>query len=295
MTEEVTAVKTENPPTLFERLGGTEAVRAVVDDFYDRVLADAALAPFFEGKKVASLRYHQLRFLKVAFTHVPDDLDVPKMMIDKHRRLFESGLNETHFDKVAGHLVAALTDAGVSSELIAEAAAIVVPLRRAFEAGSILHGGTTVGEEKKDDMAQVLRATTPEGKAETLMDRLGGASALKAAVHGLYPRLLDDPDVSSFFQEINMAQLKIHQLEFFKVAFGQVPDNLDVMKLMKDKHSKLFAKGLNATHFDKVAQHFAAALKELNVAPEVVDEAVGVIAPLREAFEQGALEAAKRN
>ena len=49
--------------TLYERLGGRAAIRAVVDDFYDRLLADDDIAPFFEGADVERLRRTQTEFL----------------------------------------------------------------------------------------------------------------------------------------------------------------------------------------------------------------------------------------
>jgi len=49
--------------TLYERLGGREAIRAVVDDFYDRLLADDDLGPFFADADVATLRRTQTDFL----------------------------------------------------------------------------------------------------------------------------------------------------------------------------------------------------------------------------------------
>lgn len=49
--------------TLYERLGGREGIRAVVDDFYDRLLADEDLGPFFEGADVERLRETQTDFL----------------------------------------------------------------------------------------------------------------------------------------------------------------------------------------------------------------------------------------
>jgi hemoglobin len=52
--------------TLYERLGGREGIRAVVDDFYDRLLADEALGPFFEDADVESLRRTQTTFLCAA-------------------------------------------------------------------------------------------------------------------------------------------------------------------------------------------------------------------------------------
>ena len=49
--------------TLYERLGEREGIEAVVDDFYDRLVADESLGPFFEGANMASLRRTQTDFL----------------------------------------------------------------------------------------------------------------------------------------------------------------------------------------------------------------------------------------
>lgn len=49
--------------TLYDRLGGNEGIRAVVDEFYDRLLTDDELGPFFEGADVERLRRTQTDFL----------------------------------------------------------------------------------------------------------------------------------------------------------------------------------------------------------------------------------------
>lgn len=51
--------------TLYERLGGHDAIRAVVDDFYDALLNDEELARFFEDSDVdvERLRRTQTDFL----------------------------------------------------------------------------------------------------------------------------------------------------------------------------------------------------------------------------------------
>jgi hemoglobin len=48
---------------LYERLGEQEGIRAVVDDFYDRLLDDEQLGPFFEGADMELLRRTQTDFL----------------------------------------------------------------------------------------------------------------------------------------------------------------------------------------------------------------------------------------
>ena len=48
---------------LYKRLGEQEGIRAVVDDFYDRLLADDELGPFFETADMEKLRRTQTDFL----------------------------------------------------------------------------------------------------------------------------------------------------------------------------------------------------------------------------------------
>ena len=115
-------------------LSVSDALRAAVEIFYARVTGDEKLKVFFEGVSVARLKVHQFNFLRFAFTEIPKDMDVHQYMIDKHARLFNDlGLNETHFDLVAGHLVATLQQLNVSEPVIADVVAVVGPLRAAFE------------------------------------------------------------------------------------------------------------------------------------------------------------------
>ena len=121
---------------LLDRIGGDAALEAAVDAFYKRVIADQALAKFFDGTDVEKLKKHQFKFMKLAFTKIPESVDVAKILTDKHSKLFDMGLNATHFDLVAGHLVDALQSLSVPQNLIDEAVGIVGPLRAVFEAGA---------------------------------------------------------------------------------------------------------------------------------------------------------------
>lgn len=122
---------------LLERLGGTEALRVAVDEFYSRVIADKALHPFFEGVNVKLLKWHQYNFMSIAFTEVPDDMDVAELIRTKHARLFLDGLDETHFDIVAGHFIATLKHLGVQQAEIDQAVGVIAPLRPVFVEGAI--------------------------------------------------------------------------------------------------------------------------------------------------------------
>ena len=273
------------PTTLFERLGGVEAVRAAVNELYKRILADPKLKGFFDNTTMTALRLHQLEFMKIAFTEIPQDLDVAALLTEKHKSLFGRGLNGEHFDLVAGHFVESLQHLGVNQELIDEAAGVVLPLRGVFVEGAEKYGEAAKASESQA-AHHVLHAKDP--KEVSLTERLGGIPALKAAVEEFYKRILEDPDLAFFFEDTTMTSLKMHQLAFMQVAFTQIPEDLDVLAMMKEKHENLFAKGLKASHFDKVARHFVGTLESLSVPKELIDECVSVIAPLRVVFEQSA-------
>jgi hemoglobin len=49
--------------TLYDRLGQRDGIRAVVDEFYDRLLADEELGPLFEDADTERLRKTQTDFI----------------------------------------------------------------------------------------------------------------------------------------------------------------------------------------------------------------------------------------
>ena len=118
----------------------------------------------------------------------------------------------------------------------------------------------------------------------TLLDNLGGEPALRAAVDEFYARLIVDPELEPFFVDVNVERLKKHQYIFMSTAFTKIPEDMDVAGLISTKHARLFEMGLNERHFDIVAGHFVGTLQSLNVDPALIDEAAGVILPLRPVF-----------
>jgi hemoglobin len=97
--------------SIFERLGREQGIRAAVDDFYDRVVGDAQLAPYFEDVDLRKLRGHQTALL-VQVTGGPAAYS-GRDLAAAHERL---GITPQDFDRVIGHLVATLTSFGVSAE-----------------------------------------------------------------------------------------------------------------------------------------------------------------------------------
>ena len=53
-------------PSLYERIGGAEAVRSMVEQFYQRVLSDEQLAPHFRHAPMSKLQHMQTEFFSAA-------------------------------------------------------------------------------------------------------------------------------------------------------------------------------------------------------------------------------------
>ena len=103
---------------IYERIGGDPAVEAAVDLFYRKVLTDGQLAHFFEATDMDAQRAKQKSFLTMVFGG-PNNYTGEDMR-HAHAPLKEKGLNDGHFDAVAGHLQATLEELGVDSDLVQE-------------------------------------------------------------------------------------------------------------------------------------------------------------------------------
>ncbi len=98
-------------PTLYDRLGGQEAIGAVVDEFYDRVLADDQLVHYFDDVDMTKQRAHQTQFLS-AVAGGPVEYDGDDMRT-AHEHL---EINRADFGAIATHLEAALESFDVDRE-----------------------------------------------------------------------------------------------------------------------------------------------------------------------------------
>jgi hemoglobin len=110
--------------TLYEKLGGRKAIRTVVSEFYERVLADPELLGYFAGVDMDAQTESQIRFISMALGG-PNEYE-GRPMKEAHEDL---GVTDHHFNLVAGHLVDTLKWAGVGEEEISAVVEIVAPLK----------------------------------------------------------------------------------------------------------------------------------------------------------------------
>lgn len=101
----------EKETSLFERIGGEEAIAEMVDDFYGRVMGDSELAPFFENVPMDRLQRMQREFFGAA-------TDGPIVYSGKplghvHQHL---AIGKKHFQRFTEHLISTLQGRGLPEE-----------------------------------------------------------------------------------------------------------------------------------------------------------------------------------
>ena len=114
-------------PTPFERVGGMVGIDAVVELFYDRLVGDPEVAPFFDRVNLRRQRGHLKVFLAAALGG-PNAYQ-GRELGEAHAHL---GITDHHVDLVGGHLAAVLAGLGVSPALIDEIASAVDGMRDAL-------------------------------------------------------------------------------------------------------------------------------------------------------------------
>lgn len=114
----------EETDTLYERLGGRDAIETVVEEFYDRVLGDERLEAFFEDVSTTELRAHQTEFLS-SVTGGPVEYDGEDMS-EAHAHL---DIDDTDYTLVAAHLETALAACDVPATDRRQVLAAVEELR----------------------------------------------------------------------------------------------------------------------------------------------------------------------
>jgi len=110
---------------LYELIGGHDTIKAATERFYERVLEDESLRPFFSETDMAHLRSRQIMFVSMLLggrTYTGKDIR------GAHSAARVQGITDEHFDLFLKHFRAALEDVGVEPE---NAERVMKPLERA--------------------------------------------------------------------------------------------------------------------------------------------------------------------
>jgi hemoglobin len=112
------------PVSIYDAIGGRAALRAAVDNFYGRVIADPELAPFFPDGVGVRHRGYVVTALGEALGG-PERYRGP-VLADAHRWV---GITDAQFDRAAGHLSGTLDELAVPRPLADQIIGIVAGLR----------------------------------------------------------------------------------------------------------------------------------------------------------------------
>jgi hemoglobin len=98
--------------TLFDKYGGFGTISKIVSEFYDRVLAEESLSPFFEKVDMARLMQHQTYFIGMVMGG-PANQYTGRDLATAHSGLH---ISTEQFELVAHILQETLIDGGVEEQ-----------------------------------------------------------------------------------------------------------------------------------------------------------------------------------
>lgn len=105
----------------------------------------------------------------------------------------------------------------------------------------------------------------------TLYERIGGEAAVDTAVDIFYEKVIADPRINAFFENLDMVAQARKQKAFLTMAFGG-PHNYSGLD-MRRGHAHL---ALNEEHFQAVVENLGSTLQELGVSTDDIAEVVKI-------------------
>ncbi len=184
------SLPTGRKASIFEQIGGAPAVEAAVELFYERVLADPMLKPFFKDTNLNWLKKSQVRFFTTA-------LGGPAIYkgADMKSAHAELPIEERHFGRVAQHLSDTLKSLNVPPALLQQIMATAGSL-----APQIINTPTTI-QNKTTPMKATAPATTTRNR------RASGRPTAERSVNA--PPQVDVQDLRGKIDAINRSQAVI--------------------------------------------------------------------------------------
>ncbi len=119
----LTLFRKHKTDTIYDKIGGHQALEVIVEDFYCRVLEDDHLSSFYAESDMRRLKDKQVAFLAATLGGPGPYSGLTMKQAHEGR-----GITIDHFNLVAGHLKDSLCAAGVPPETIAEILNVVTSL-----------------------------------------------------------------------------------------------------------------------------------------------------------------------
>ena len=110
----------EEPQSIYEKIGGAEGIAGLVDEFYDSIMSDEVLKPYFKHARVGKIINMQKEFFAAATGGPRTYSGRPLKEIHKHM-----DISRYEFDRYVGHLVTALETRGITGDDSREVVALI--------------------------------------------------------------------------------------------------------------------------------------------------------------------------
>ncbi|MGK5673933.1 group I truncated hemoglobin [Micromonospora sp. URMC 106] len=120
----MTVTEEATPISHYERIGGASSVKAAVELFYDKVLADPELAGYFSNVDMVGQRRHLALMLTVVLGG-PNEY-AGRGLAEAHQPL---NIPVEHYAMVGAHLTATLTELGVPADIITDVQGVLAQVQ----------------------------------------------------------------------------------------------------------------------------------------------------------------------
>lgn len=107
-----------------------------------------------------------------------------------------------------------------------------------------------------------------------LYEELGGDEAITVALDRFYEKVLADPKVSIYFEDVDVDRVKRHQRAFLAMAFGG--PNTYQGRTLEAAHRSARERGLDEDGYEVFMGHFHDTLEELGVDAAKIDDVMAI-------------------
>jgi hemoglobin len=119
------STETTGTRSLYEVVGGTDALKLAVDRFYERVVADPQLAHYFEGQDVPRVKRHQVLLLSQVLGGPAGYSG--RQLGEAHAQL---RIADGDYDLVVDHLIGTLRGLEVDDRVVSAVEGVVAGVKR---------------------------------------------------------------------------------------------------------------------------------------------------------------------
>ena len=111
---------------------------------------------------------------------------------------------------------------------------------------------------------------------ESLYDRMGDERAVTGAVAIFYRRMLEDPKMQGYFDDINIKQQRCKMAQYLSLILSDDPAANDYD--LSRAHENI---SITDDEFDRALEHFQQSLQTLGIAGTMLEEATYIVASTR--------------